>query len=150
HGERRVIDIGVARDKDHVHRVPAPFHHLGARCRQRGQHAIDERQLRQLRRRLVGRGGPSGAGGWGHRFEGRHGAVAIGLSAMDVQSSIPYYGRITLRWTREVTRMATTAQVEYTPEDLLRITDRPMPELIDGQLVERPLMGRKADAVAAN
>ena len=46
--------------------------------------------------------------------------------------------------------MATATQVEHTPEELLEITDRPMPELIDGQLVERPPMGRKADAVAAN
>ena len=45
--------------------------------------------------------------------------------------------------------MATATQVEHTPEELLEITDRPMPELIDGQLVERPPMGRKADAVAA-
>jgi Uma2 family endonuclease len=46
--------------------------------------------------------------------------------------------------------MATATQVQHTPEELLEITDRPMPELIDGQLVERPPMGRKADAVAAN
>lgn len=36
----------------------------------------------------------------------------------------------------------------YTPEDLLAITDRPMPELIDGQLVERPTIGVKSDAIA--
>jgi len=46
--------------------------------------------------------------------------------------------------------MATATQVEHTPEELLEITDRPMPELIDGQLVEREPMGQKADAVAAN
>jgi Uma2 family endonuclease len=45
--------------------------------------------------------------------------------------------------------MATATQVQHTPEELLEITDRPMPELIDGQLVERPPMGQKADAVAA-
>jgi Uma2 family endonuclease len=45
--------------------------------------------------------------------------------------------------------MATAARVEHTPEELLEITDRPMPELIDGQLVERPPMGQKADAIAA-
>jgi Uma2 family endonuclease len=45
--------------------------------------------------------------------------------------------------------MATATEVEHTPEELLEITDRPMPELIDGQLVERTPMGRKADAVAA-
>lgn len=44
--------------------------------------------------------------------------------------------------------MATLAEMTYTPEDLLRITDRPMPELIDGELVEREPMGQKADAVA--
>jgi Uma2 family endonuclease len=38
----------------------------------------------------------------------------------------------------------------YEPEDLLQITDRPMPELIDGQLVEREPMGQLSDAVAAN
>ena len=38
----------------------------------------------------------------------------------------------------------------YEPEDLLEITDRPMPELIDGQLVEREPMGQLSDAVAAN
>lgn len=36
----------------------------------------------------------------------------------------------------------------YTPEDLLTITDRPMPELIDGELVERAPMGAKSDLVA--
>jgi Uma2 family endonuclease len=45
--------------------------------------------------------------------------------------------------------MATASQVEHTPEELPEFTDRPMPELIDGQLVERPPMGRKADAIAA-
>lgn len=42
--------------------------------------------------------------------------------------------------------MAAT-QTRYTPEDLLAITDRPMPELVDGQLVERN-MGQDADKVA--
>jgi Uma2 family endonuclease len=45
--------------------------------------------------------------------------------------------------------MATATQAQHTPEELLEITDRPMPELIDGQFVERPLMGQKSDAVAA-
>jgi Uma2 family endonuclease len=45
--------------------------------------------------------------------------------------------------------MATITERQYTPEDLLKITDRPMPELIDGRLVEREPMGQKADAVAA-
>src|SRR5512135_1254495 len=46
----------------------------------------------------------------------------------------------------EVRPMATTTR--YKPEDLLEITDRPMPELIDGQLVEREPMGQLSDAVA--
>ena len=45
--------------------------------------------------------------------------------------------------------MATATQVSHTPEELLEIHDRPTPELIDGQLVEREPMGRKSDAVAA-
>ena len=42
--------------------------------------------------------------------------------------------------------MATAATEVYTPEDLLKIHDRPMPELVDGQLVERQ-MGQKSDAI---
>ena len=45
--------------------------------------------------------------------------------------------------------MATVVEAAITPEDLLTITDRPMPELVDGELVEREPMGQKADAVAA-
>ena len=44
--------------------------------------------------------------------------------------------------------MATVTQTRYTPEDLLFIEDRPMPELVDGQLLERE-MGQKADSIAA-
>jgi hypothetical protein len=44
--------------------------------------------------------------------------------------------------------MATITEKQYTPEDLLAITDRLMPELIDGRLVERKPMGQKADAIA--
>ncbi len=44
--------------------------------------------------------------------------------------------------------MATLTQTIYTPEDLLAVQDRPMPELIDGQVVDRQ-MGQKADAIAA-
>jgi Uma2 family endonuclease len=44
--------------------------------------------------------------------------------------------------------MATVEQVRYTPEDLLAITDRPMPELVDGELLERE-MGYKSDSIAA-
>lgn len=43
--------------------------------------------------------------------------------------------------------MATT-ETQLTPEELLAITDRPTPELVDGQLVERD-MGQRADAVAS-
>jgi Uma2 family endonuclease len=42
---------------------------------------------------------------------------------------------------------ATAAAPRVTPEDLLAITDRPMPELIHGQLVEREI-SQKPDAVA--
>jgi hypothetical protein len=35
--------------------------------------------------------------------------------------------------------MATVTQTRYTPEDLLAIDDRPMPELVDGQLLEREM-----------
>jgi Uma2 family endonuclease len=44
--------------------------------------------------------------------------------------------------------MATATQTRYTPEDLLAIDDRPMPELVDGELQERE-MGQKSDAIAA-
>jgi Uma2 family endonuclease len=44
--------------------------------------------------------------------------------------------------------MASATEVQHTPEELLQITDRPMPELIDGQFVERPPMGRKAGFIA--
>lgn len=40
-----------------------------------------------------------------------------------------------------------TAPTGYTPEDLLTITDRPMPELVDGQLVERG-KGEESDLIA--
>lgn len=45
--------------------------------------------------------------------------------------------------------MSTVDAIQATPDDLLRIRDRPMPELIDGKLVERPTMGQKSDALAA-
>jgi len=46
--------------------------------------------------------------------------------------------------------MATATQTRHTPEDLLEIDDRPMPELIDGELVEREPMGQEADEVGIN
>jgi len=46
--------------------------------------------------------------------------------------------------------MATVTRKRYTPEDLLKITDRPMPELIDGELVEREPMGQEADEIGLN
>ena len=45
--------------------------------------------------------------------------------------------------------MATVTETRYTPEDLLTITDRPMPELVDGELVEREPVGQEADEIAA-
>jgi Uma2 family endonuclease len=45
--------------------------------------------------------------------------------------------------------MATVTQAPHTPEALLEIHDRPMPELVDGQLVERPPMGQRSDAIAS-
>ena len=63
HRERRVIDVGVARDEDDVDDVPAPPLHLGARRRQGRQRQRHQRQLRQLRRRHVGlRPGASSTG----------------------------------------------------------------------------------------
>ena len=44
--------------------------------------------------------------------------------------------------------MATATETIYTPEDLLTITDRPMPELVDGRLVERE-MSQESDGVGA-
>ena len=46
--------------------------------------------------------------------------------------------------------MATATQMRHTPEELLDITDRPMPELIDGELVEREPKGQEADGVGCN
>lgn len=43
--------------------------------------------------------------------------------------------------------MATATPTRHTPEDLLEIDDRPMPELIDGDLVERKPMGQEADEI---
>jgi Uma2 family endonuclease len=43
--------------------------------------------------------------------------------------------------------MATVSKTRFTPEDLLDITDRPMPELVDGELLERE-MGQKSDSIA--
>ncbi|MHC5542255.1 Uma2 family endonuclease [Singulisphaera rosea] len=45
--------------------------------------------------------------------------------------------------------MATASPTRHLPEDLLSTADRPMPELIEGQFVEREAMGQKSDAVAA-
>lgn len=45
--------------------------------------------------------------------------------------------------------MATVTKKRITPKDLLSITDRLMPELVNGRLVERETMGQEADAVAA-
>ena len=45
--------------------------------------------------------------------------------------------------------MAIATSPRVTPEDLLNIEDRPMPELVDGELQEREL-GQDADSIAAN
>jgi Uma2 family endonuclease len=45
--------------------------------------------------------------------------------------------------------MATaTDEKVYTPEDLLAIADRPCPDLVDGRLVERPVMGQDSSSIA--
>jgi Uma2 family endonuclease len=43
--------------------------------------------------------------------------------------------------------MSTAATRTYTPEDLLAMTDRPCPDLVDGRLVRRDTMGQEADLV---
>jgi Uma2 family endonuclease len=43
--------------------------------------------------------------------------------------------------------MATVALARFTPEDLLEIRDRPMPELVGGRLIERT-KGQRRDAIA--
>jgi Uma2 family endonuclease len=45
--------------------------------------------------------------------------------------------------------MATVSKTRFTPEDLLEIDDRPMPELVDGELLERE-MGQEADWIASS
>jgi Uma2 family endonuclease len=42
-----------------------------------------------------------------------------------------------------------TATSSVTPEDLLKIDDRPMPELVDGELLEREPMGAWSDLINA-
>lgn len=42
-----------------------------------------------------------------------------------------------------------TVTPSVTPEDLLKIHDRPMPELVGGELLEREPMGMKAEIVAS-
>jgi Uma2 family endonuclease len=44
--------------------------------------------------------------------------------------------------------MATVTETGHTPEELLEIDDRPMPELVDGEFLERE-MGQKSDSIAA-
>lgn len=45
--------------------------------------------------------------------------------------------------------MSIATATRHTPEDLLKITDRPMPELVDGEFVEREPTGQRADEVAS-
>ncbi|HEV3166847.1 MAG TPA: hypothetical protein VGZ22_22660 [Isosphaeraceae bacterium] len=44
--------------------------------------------------------------------------------------------------------MATRPPARFTPEDLLAMTDRPMPELVDGQLVEREIGHKDPEYIA--
>ncbi len=44
--------------------------------------------------------------------------------------------------------MATDTRTEISPEDLLLIDDRPMPELVDGELLERGDMGQQSEEIA--
>lgn len=46
--------------------------------------------------------------------------------------------------------MAMTTQRRYTPDDLLKLDIKPMPELVDGRLVRREPMGLQSDEVGAN
>ena len=46
--------------------------------------------------------------------------------------------------------MATVTQKRYTPDDLLKLDIKPMPELVNGRLVTRPLMGLQSDEIGAN
>ena len=44
--------------------------------------------------------------------------------------------------------MATATQRKYTPDDLLKMSIKPTPELVNGRLVRRSPMGQQADSVA--
>ena len=46
--------------------------------------------------------------------------------------------------------MATAPAQAHSPEELLKITDRPTPELVGGMLVERQPMGQEADEIGVN
>ena len=143
HRERRVIDVGVARDEDDVDRVPAP--RAPSRPRDAGSGGSGSGTSGSTGS-CVGATLASacarGAGGWGDRVESRHGAIIVPRWMYSPQPVI-----IAVSYVRDdkggSTPMATATQVRHTPEDLLEITDRPMPELIDGQLVERQPMGQK-------
>ena len=43
--------------------------------------------------------------------------------------------------------MATATQKRDSPDDLLRISSKPMPELVNGRLVRRPLTGQQSAAI---
>jgi Uma2 family endonuclease len=49
----------------------------------------------------------------------------------------------------DVATATPTQSQAYQPEDLLEIHDRPMPELVGGHLLERP-MGEESDSIAMN
>jgi Uma2 family endonuclease len=61
--------------------------------------------------------------------------------------SIRYYRRIVGFSATGIRAMATVTERRYTPKDLLKISDRPTPDLVDGVLEEREPMGQTADAV---
>ena len=54
HAEARVVDIGVARDEDHVAAVPAETLHLGARHRQKGRDAEAMRPMLAVGKKGLG------------------------------------------------------------------------------------------------
>jgi len=61
-----------------------------------------------------------------------------------------YYRGIHRPGTRGVRDMATATRRRHTPADLLKIDDRLMPELIDGELMEREPIGQEADSIASS
>jgi Uma2 family endonuclease len=46
--------------------------------------------------------------------------------------------------------MSTATQARHTPEELLSVSDRLMPELINGRIVDREPLGQRLDALVSN